>query len=274
MLETTGAMPFNMPMFSSAEWDALTPSLTLTAWQVGSRARTSLMLANGRVFEKAHVLVYGMTSKELLAKFDPVSCSWKTLQLLPGRTGEALPSLRSLPKWVMWDLQGLYSLPMPERLTSAKGGFVWVTPTASDTLNRRPPENFVTTKSGTIRHVNAQGQSSFTRLSQMVRWSTPKASEINETPANWKKRRAIPKNKSMGAALNVQVKMANETLDRLNPAWVGMLMGYPPGWMDIDSCSISFLPPETNHSTNLNLRGQRSVGARRRNRKLKHGEIQ
>lgn len=266
MHEHTGKTQLSIPMFSSAELDALTRPRTLMSYSVVSPVRTCQTRANGKAFEKATVLVYGMSSRELLAKFDPVSCSWKMLQLLPAQTGEVLPSLRSLPKWVMWDLQGLYSLPMPERLTSAKDGFVWVTPTASDTLNRRPPENFVITKSGTIRHVDAQGKSSFTRLSQMVRWATPKASEINETVEGWKKRRAIPKNKMMGAALNVQVKMADESADRLNPDWTEMLMGYPPEWTETGSRDISFLLPGMNSSMNLSLHGQRSTGLRRRNR--------
>jgi len=123
----------------------------------------------------------------------------------------------------------LYRLPTPERLIGVIDGSAWVTPTASDTSNRMPPENFMITKNGTIRHINTKGQQSFTRLSQVVKWSTP--------TANNAKNSTLPPSQAMRDSLAGEMLSLGLKEDgvRINPEWIEQLMGYPGGWTDITS---------------------------------------
>ena len=60
------------------------------------------------------------TSPTVLAFFDPESSSWRTSQ--GTFQWEPPESLERLPDWVMWDGQGLYRLPKPERHIVDEGG--------------------------------------------------------------------------------------------------------------------------------------------------------
>jgi hypothetical protein len=99
------------------------------------------------------------------------------------------------------------------------------------------------TKNGTIRHVNKDGQQSFLRLSQVVKyWATP-------TARDWRSGKASPKTLSRNSRpLNEQVEAINPGL--LNPDWDECLMGFPPGWTDPNG------PPLKDH---FNTRGSRPV---------------
>jgi len=63
----------------------------------------------------------GLTLPESSAKYDPASSSWKTSQVSLF-TQERL-SLATWPKWGMIRRGVLFELPMPERITAARGGF-------------------------------------------------------------------------------------------------------------------------------------------------------
>lgn len=96
-------------------------SRLLTSSRAGSPVRTSAWPGAARVFRLARDLVYGLSSRVLLASYDPALCSWRTSQLsLPGMA----PSLLDrLPKWGMTRGGALYELPTPARHTSENDGF-------------------------------------------------------------------------------------------------------------------------------------------------------
>jgi len=105
-------------------------------------------------------------------------------------------------------------------------------------------------------------------LKKTTLFPTPKATEIDEIPEQWRERRKNPKNKQMGASLTVVAKMfptpaardykgarKPETMKKtgrnpetnslpdateghhmgqLNPDWVEWLMAYPPGWTTLE----------------------------------------
>jgi len=96
-------------------------------------------------------------------------------------------------------------------------------------------------------------------LSEGRTWPTPKATEINETPEQWAKRRERPSAKSRGSSLTVAAKLEqrpphqeaqsstsgshpgpqwaqSSTGGKLNPRWVETLMGLPVGWT-MPSCA-------------------------------------
>ena len=111
-------------------------------------------------------------------------------------------------------------------------------------------------------------------------WPTPKATEINETPDQWRKRRTRPSAKNRGSSLTVAAKIADSTQQRpphqealistdgspqespeskwatptaheetyngkLNPRWVEVLLGLPVGWT-MPSCATPWTIAQMN----------------------------
>ena len=117
--------------------------------------------------------------------------------------------------------------------TSATDGFVWPTPNAEDYYRRQTPkeEKIHITESGTLKLDT--GYKSHVRLSETVKyyehkkdWHTIIANDalklgnIEQKPEN---------------GLSAQVRyFSQESGKELNPAWVEMLMGFPPNWTAID----------------------------------------
>jgi hypothetical protein len=178
----------------------------------------------------------GPTSAVLLATYDHELSYWKMCQesfpLIEEQTANENPHMRlrslvNLPSWGMTANGALYSLPTPERLTSESAGCLWPTPTATDNLDRKMSPSPHFTKNGTIRHINKDGQQSFLRLSQVVKyWATPMARD-------WRPGKASEETLSKNSRpLNEQVEAINH--GPLNPAWDECLMGFPPGWTDPD----------------------------------------
>jgi hypothetical protein len=87
----------------------------LTSFREGFRVPTSPAPARAPA-SKAQSQASGARCGELLAKFDPSTSSWKTLQcsLFEAET----ESLQTLPRWGMWDATGYYRLPTPSGLNA------------------------------------------------------------------------------------------------------------------------------------------------------------
>lgn len=210
---------------------------------------------------KAQLLVYGGNSPGLLARFDPAGSCWKMLQrsLLPDVVAQKL--LRRLPPWGMTRSGALYRLPMPERRTCVNAGSVWPTATATDSEHRNlpPGENIHVTQSGTLKLDT--GALSHVHLSQTVQYYTTKTDWHTPIANDALKQGAIEQKRENGLSAQVQwftpnardskgVLSANTTYKalpnqvqaekspqqsgQLNPAWVEMLMGFPPGWTELD----------------------------------------
>jgi hypothetical protein len=73
--------------------------------------------------EKMTPETFGLQSLELLAKFDPVSCSWKTSQI--SLTLMERKSLEIWPKWGFMRFGVLYALPMLAHPIEEQDGFSW-----------------------------------------------------------------------------------------------------------------------------------------------------
>ena len=204
-----------------------------------SLARTSLLRVNKLAFNGVIEAVSGSSSLVSSAKFDPVSCCWRMSQTYV-MWGEQ-PLLQTLPAWGMSASGFLYELPMWMHRINANAGFAWVTPVASDTVDRAiNPGKTIVTSNGTIRQKNADGSSSFIRLSGQVQyWGTTTRSTVNASG------RAGSKSHQHDIAnrnLRGQVVDGNKT--KINPDWEEPLMGFPVGWTDITS------PPDlTNPNT-------------------------
>lgn len=243
-------LPDTGPPYRSMETSELSTHPTLTAWMSspgGSRA-------NRLVWQVAVAVqmtrgICGPNSNALLGNYDHESHSWRTSQLsLPGMA----PSLlETLPKWGMSVAGALYQLPTPERLTSESAGGVslWTTPTSQNAKHAAPTE-WEQENRPTHLHVQAamwptpqsrdyrsgdqpdsprqrrkaeQGWSP--NLNDVVNWPTPTARDFRAPGSE----EARPRR--MAERAQPLTEHAGGTL---NPAWVEMLQGYPPGWTALD----------------------------------------
>ena len=183
----------------------------LTWWLAGFPARTSAWLEKAQESPESD-LGCGLTWRASLAKFDPDTCSWKTVQL--SLLGDSELSSVTWPRSGMTADGQCWELPMLERPISEIGSGFWPTPVSSDTTMRSKPY--------------AQGG---TPLSLAVRlWPTPTAA--NGLDGGSHSRAACSK-----AGMEVP------TAGKLNPNWVEWLMGWPIGW-------TALRPSETAKSPN------------------------
>lgn len=145
----------------------LTPSLA------ASPAPTLVSQAKAQVFALARALVFGSSSRVLLANFDPTLCCWKTSQLsLPGMEMSLLPRL---PRWGMTLAGALYERPTPEPPTSENDGSVWPTPRTGITRQQRGTAQIIGN-----RMVRKSGQDfslDLVTIVNMENWATPRAEE-------------------------------------------------------------------------------------------------
>lgn len=201
----------------------------LTWFLAASRARTSA-LPEKELGSAANDPACGPTWRASLARFDPDTSSWKTVQLcLLG--GSELSS-------VIWPRSGMtaagqcWELPMSERRTSGTGSGLWPTPVASDTSSRNKPY--------------AQGG---TPLSLAVKWPTPTVcGNYNRKGASATSGDGLATAVRMwptptagadclgafgGSGARAQMKKLvseSELYGPLNPTWVEKLMGWPEDW--------------------------------------------
>lgn len=222
----------------------------LTWFRAGFRARTSALPEKAQESTVSDPAC-GRTWPGLLARYDPDSRSWRTVQ----------PSL--LADWgessVTWPRSGMTAgglcleLLTLERPTSGTGFGWWPTPCATDNSDRAPSANVHISKTGLPKHIAPNGEKSQMRLSQAVRmwptptvcgnhnrkgasatsgdglstavktWATPVARDFRH-PGRSRLERTGGK---QGECLPQQVGGA------LNPMWVEWLMGWPLGWTDL-----------------------------------------
>lgn len=237
---------------------------TATYWSGGFPARTSAWPDAERVFALAHDLVFGSSLRGLLAIFDPASCCWKTSQL---SLFETEPSyLATLPRWGLMRAGELYERPTPTRPTSGNDGSAWPTPRAIEKQQHNSQDNGVAlSKAVTLwptitvhGNYNRQGlspQSGDGLATAIKKWATPAARDwkngqaspatmernsrpLNEQAVNWPTPRAGNDTLVGGAHQRETFKRHAPELfanrGQLNPAWVEMLQGYPPGWTRIE----------------------------------------
>lgn len=124
-----------------------------------------------------------------------------------------------------WYIQLAYSV-RPTNDTECLLLAFWPTPSFSDTRERAPSPSPITTKNGTMRHLNKAGEQSQMRLSQVVKlWATLKASDAKHITMS-------PSEAFRDSLVSNIMNLGNRS-NYLNPAWCELMMGLPMGWTDL-----------------------------------------
>jgi hypothetical protein len=159
----------------------------------------------------------GKSTPELLAKYDPDSCLWKTSQLCVEGGSEQFSEI--------WPRSGLmrngiaYQLQPLVRLTRGTGSGLWATPVANNQAAASIPALL-----NEAKRLHPRGQ--WTLATQVAAehvhgnrmWPTPDAS-----PHKYRLQGNSQQSKSLNGIHG----------GKLNPTWVEILMGFPVGWTDI-----------------------------------------
>jgi len=230
---------------SSPQQDLLPMELPLTPSAAGSLARTYHLQEKAQGLPVS-VAAYGLSTPELLARYDPNSLSWRTSQhcLVEGleEFSETYPRSGMMRNGIAYQLQPLV------RLTDETGFGLLPTPSASDPqLERRArvAKEPHLTKNGTVRN----GKSNLGLPGMMRLWPTP-------TVCGLYNRKGASATSGDGLATAVRMwptptahnakeggfpsehlrntpTLAAQAGGALNPPWVEWLMGFPIGHTDL-----------------------------------------
>jgi hypothetical protein len=166
----------------------------------------------------------------LLARFDPDSHLWRTVQC--SLLEDLNESLQTLPQWGMTVGGELYLLPTLVQTTNENEYGYWLTPTATAISGRssqameyrtkqRESQGHQTVQPGNLaEQVMYSGQIPCKDMKNPTYWPTPTAHMAKETNAPSEANRNEP-------------SMASRVGGKLNPTWVEWLMGWPLGWTDL-----------------------------------------
>jgi|SRR5579872_938474 len=157
-----------------------------------------------------------------LAKFDPVTCSWKTHQCSLFEAG--FESLQTLPRWGMTVAGELYPLPMSSGLLAHRA---WIMNALESGFTGRLP---------TVRASPNENRQTKLTPSQLERkHGLSLCAVVNRMPtptAQDAKNNCGPSQVDRDA-LNVTVG------GPLNPEWVEWLMGWPIGWTGLQPLAMA-----------------------------------
>lgn len=169
----------------------------------------------------------GPSSPASLAKYNPSSRSWKTLQL--SLYGDLTEFSGTWPRWGMMRDGELCPLPIPALPTSENASGLWLTPTVTE---RWSDDEIVVTENGTPRRRYKNGATSSLGLTQQVKMAERRMVPTPNCP------RPHDSEKSCGRFLTGQHQTDLTTIiardgGQLNPTWVEWLMGWPLDWTDL-----------------------------------------
>ena len=190
----------------------------LMSYLAAFRARTSASPGKAQASPES-VAECGGTWRGSLARFDPDTSSWKTVQ------HSLLEDLESSS--VTWPRSGMtvdgrcWELPTLERRTSAKDSGLWPTPTVCGNYNRK----------------GASATSGDGLATAVQKWPTPTA-RCHKGGGNSMTRKD---GKSRSDMLDWVVEY--QTGGRLNPTWVEWLMAWPLGWTELKRLEMDKCPP-------------------------------
>ncbi|MEY3276149.1 MAG: hypothetical protein RL153_1416 [Verrucomicrobiota bacterium] len=187
---------------------------SLTSCPEASRAKTFPAPEKGPE-SRASEAACGSTWLELSARYDRVSCGWRTHRCL---FAEALPwSSVTLPRWGMMRNGALWERTTPGLLTSGTGFGFWPTPRAGK-VGSEDAETWMKR--------NKEGKVATPPLGLAVKmWPTPKSRD-------WKGQSQRGIHGPMDALPNIDKGDGTPIGGSLNPMWVEWLMGWPLGWTD------------------------------------------
>lgn len=210
-MTTSGTLP--LPGFEPME---SSPSKRSAA---DSHARTSRWLAEVRVLTESEA-AYGETSPASLASFDRASRSWRTSGLFAVEDSPQFSA--TLPRSGMTRSGTLYLLPPLVRLIYATGSgsspSMLPTPTASDAEN-----------SGS-RNTTTSAAHPGLSLTDWARQDGGRGRLLPTPSASDERNCADYSDGSRGHS----PQLRHLGRGRLNPRFVLWMMGYPPGWLDLD----------------------------------------
>ena len=176
----------------------------------------------------------------LLARFDPDTHSWRTVQC--SLLEDLNESLRTLPQWGMTVGGELYLLPTLVQTTNEKESGLWLTPSTVDI-----PTRSLESMKKRLEYRKKIGRNGVGAgcLSEQVEWSGKGAPIGYITKETWPAPQASD-NQDRGNMSNPSVQRrvqigkqillsqsVHPTSGRLNPTWVEWLMGWPLGWTDL-----------------------------------------
>jgi hypothetical protein len=176
----------------------------------------------------------------LLARFDPDSHLWRTVQC--SLVEDLNESLQTLPPWGMTVGGELYLLPTLVQTTNENESGLWLTPSTVD-IPTRSAES-MEKRLDYRKKIGRKGVGAGC-LSEQVEWSGtgPPIGYITKeswpTPtANMYKGSSAAVIRKNGQdrswqSLHYAVEQVTDIGGRLNPTWVEWLMGWPLGWTDL-----------------------------------------
>jgi hypothetical protein len=155
---------------------------------------------------------------------------------LPSEPAEGKEWLKNWPRSGMTVGGRLYQPRQLEPLTSAKDGFSWPTPTASDHMHNQSEmlENWEKrAKEKKKQGINLQ----FALRHAVQKWPTPRASEYKYCgPVGSKSQAHMEKRDYLCA----KVKQESNPTGMLSPMWVEWLMGYPIGHTELNALATAW----------------------------------
>lgn len=209
-----------------------------------SLAKTLALLESRQAYLREPDQVFTEKSCALLASLDRDTCSWRTLQ--QSFLTDSEPFSQTWPRWGMTQGGYAYAHPMSERRITGTDGFYWQTPVADDCVNREKgkfnsrgepklsaqvkmfptPDTRGFVNAGSLAML-AKTCTTFEEFSAMAYraatnkkakyWPTHTAHNAKECNAKSESERNTP-------------TLAAQAGGKLNPDWVGWLMGFPIGW--------------------------------------------
>jgi len=176
-----------------------------------SLAKTLALLESRQVYLREPDQGFTEKSCALLTRYDRNSSSWKTLQ--QSFLTDSEPFLETWPRRGMTQGGVAYAHPMSERRITGTDGFCWPTPNVPNG-GRSCAHVTEWSESGKTAYHN--GKKVQIGLEHAVKhWTTPCADDTGHRTAKYAQG---------GTALSMQAG------GKLNPNWVGWLMGFPIGW--------------------------------------------
>jgi len=160
---------------------------------------------------------FGPTSEMPLATFDPDTRSWKMCGAIS--LWEEQQLLENLPPSGMTRNGVLFPQPAWVPTTDATESSLWPTPTVDDSKNVYPKPNRIR---GLVAAVN----------DSVAMWPTPRAGSMCGGTGSAGK----IEDRYLDGTITSEERQAMRSGNggKLNPEWVGWLMGFPPGWTDLE----------------------------------------
>jgi len=168
-------------------------------------------------------LASGRTWLASLAKFDPATFSWRTVQ--PSLFGDSEECSVIWPRSGMTANGRCWALPMSALRTSGTESGLWPTPTASEGSKIPATANYG--QIGLNNHPRIRGTVDRPKQVKSGKFPTPTAHNAKEGgyPAEFTRNTPTLNSAALGGVSTPQMP--------LNPVWVEWLMGWPLGWTDL-----------------------------------------